>query len=72
MRPLSPARLSRSANDAKSKYREWLHEQYLDFVSVLIDVLRTGEPAVLAVPCLKVNLYVNTSANAHACSHVLN
>ena len=44
-----------SSRDAKSKYRELLHEQYLDFVSVLVGVLRSGEPAVLCVPCLKVS-----------------
>ena len=42
------------SRDANVKYREWLHDQYLDFLLVLIDVLKTGKPAVLTVPCLKV------------------
>jgi U3 small nucleolar RNA-associated protein 19 len=55
---------SASAPNAKTKYRHWIHEQYLDYVAVLLDVLSTNEPELYAVPCLKIlmDLLANSAA----------
>lgn len=49
---------------AKARYRTWIHEQYRDYVSVLLNIISRNEPELLAVPCL--NICMDLLANSAA------